>query len=81
MMGRANHRYKIDNTILTGVNIMTKTQKIEAGKVYEITIGKNVTSVKVLNVESRVNGQLVYDCENLKTNKRMIVSDAARFLR
>ena len=81
MMGRANHRYKIDNTILTGVNIMTKTQKIEAGKIYEITIGKNRTSVNVLKVERRVNGQLVYDCENLKTNKRMIVSDTARFLR
>ena len=60
---------------------MTKTQKIEAEKIYEITIGKNVTSVKVLKVERRVNGQLVYDCENLKTNKRMTVSDASRFRR
>jgi len=60
---------------------MTKTQKIEAGKVYEITIGKNVTTVKILSVERRVNGQLVYECENLKTNKRMTVSGSKRFIR
>ena len=55
--------------------------QIEANKVYEITIGKNVTTVKVLKVERRVNGQLVYDCINIKTNKRLTVSDGKRFLR
>ena len=55
--------------------------QIEADKVYEITIGKNVTTIKVLKVERRVNGQLVYDCINIKTNKRLTVSDASRFLR
>ncbi|MCL2625032.1 MAG: hypothetical protein FWD31_15330, partial [Planctomycetaceae bacterium] len=58
-----------------------KTQKIESGKIYEITIGKNITSVKVLNVERRVNGQIVYDCLNTNTNKRVTVSDSKRFLR
>ena len=55
--------------------------QIEANKVYEITIGKNKTTIKVLKVERRVNGQLVYDCLNTNTNKRMTVSDAKRFLR
>jgi hypothetical protein len=58
-----------------------KTQKIEAEKVYEITIGKNKTTVKVLKVERRVNGPLVFECLNIKTDKPMIVSDANRFLR
>jgi len=58
-----------------------KTPKIEAEKVYEITVGKNTTTVKVLKVERRVNGTLVYDCLNIKTDKRMTVSDAKRFLR
>ena len=59
-----------------------KAQKIEAEKIYEITIGKNNrTSVKVLKVERRVNGQIVYDCLNTNTNKRVTVSDAARFVR
>jgi hypothetical protein len=60
---------------------MKTLKNIEADKVYEITIGKNVTSVKVLNVECRVNGQLVYDCLNVKTGKRVTVSDVKRFLR
>ena len=58
-----------------------KTQKIEAGKIYEITIGKNTTTVKVIEVERRVNGQLVFHCENTKTGKCLVVSDAKRFLR
>jgi hypothetical protein len=58
-----------------------KTQKIESGKVYEITIGKNKTTVKVLKVERRVNGTLVFECLNIKTDKRMTVSDEKRFLR
>ncbi len=58
-----------------------KTPKIEAEKVYEITVGKNTTTVKVLKVERRVNGTLVFDCLNTKTNKRMTVSDSKRFLR
>jgi len=55
--------------------------QIEADKVYEITIGKNRTTVKVLKVERRVNGQLVYDCLNVKSGKRTTVSDSKRFLR
>ena len=58
-----------------------KIQKIEAGKIYEITIGKNMTTVKVIEVERRVNGQLVFHCENTKTGKSLVVSDAKRFLR
>ena len=55
--------------------------RIETGKVYEITIGRNMTTVKVVSVERRVNGQLVFDCLNVKTAKRMTVSDAKRFRR
>ena len=56
-------------------------KKIEKGKQYEITIGKNTTTVKVLSVDHRVNGQLVFDCMNVKTNKRATVSDEKRFVR
>ncbi|MDR0328452.1 MAG: winged helix-turn-helix domain-containing protein [Planctomycetaceae bacterium] len=58
-----------------------KTKQIEAEKIYEITIGKNKTTVKVLAIERRVNGQLVFDCLNIKTDKRLTVSDPKRFLR
>ncbi|HBT75737.1 MAG TPA: hypothetical protein DEB39_02165, partial [Planctomycetaceae bacterium] len=31
--------------------------------------------------ERRINGQIVFDCMNVKTNKRATVSDAKRFVR
>ncbi len=58
-----------------------KTNQIEKGKQYEITIGKNKTTVKVLSVDTRVNGQTAFDCMNVKTNKRLSVTDPKRFLR
>jgi len=58
-----------------------KNSKIEINKVYEITIGKQKTTIKVLEVERRVNGKLVYHCINTGTDKPMVVSDVARFLR
>ena len=58
-----------------------QANKIERNKMYEITIGKNKTTVKVLSVDTRVNGQIVFDCMNTKTNKRATVSDAKRFLK
>ena len=56
-------------------------KKIESGKLYEITVGKNTTTVKVVNIERRVNGQLVFDCVNVKTDKPMRIADANRFLK
>jgi hypothetical protein len=56
-------------------------KKIETKKVYEIAVGKNATTVKVVNIERRVNGQLVFDCINTKTGKPMRIADAARFLK
>ena len=58
-----------------------KPNKIESGKMYEIAVGKNATTVKVVNIERRVNGQLVFDCKNIKTGKPMRIADAARFLK
>jgi len=58
-----------------------KPNRIETKKVYEIAVGKNVTTVKVVNIERRVNGQLVFDCINAKTGKPMRIADAARFLK
>jgi hypothetical protein len=55
--------------------------KIEARKVYEVTVGKNKTTMLVLKVERRVNGQLVFVCQNIKTKTQMTVADAKRFLR
>ena len=55
--------------------------KIEAGKVYEVTIGKNTTSVRVIRVDRRVNGQLAFECVNTKTDKSMLIADAARFVK
>ena len=57
------------------------TKKIESGKVYEITVGKNATNVKVVNIERRVNGQLAFECLNVKTDKPMLIVDAKRFVR
>ena len=57
-----------------------KANSIESGKVYEITIGKNTTTVKVMSVDRRVNGQVVYDCMNVKTDKRLTIVDEKRFL-
>ena len=56
-------------------------KKIEEGKVYEVKVGKNTTTVQVAGIERRVNGQVVFDCLNVKTNKRMTVSDAKRFVK
>ena len=56
-------------------------KKIETKKVYEIAVGKNTTAVKVVNIERRVNGQLVFDCVNAKTGKPMRIVDSARFLK
>jgi len=58
-----------------------KNSKIEVNKVYEITIGKNTTTVQILSVERRVNGQLAYHCENTKSNKPLVIADTKRFLR
>jgi len=55
--------------------------KIESGKVYEVTIGKNTTSVRVIRVDRRVNGQLAFECVNTKTDKSMLIADAARFVK
>ena len=55
--------------------------KIEEGKIYEVKIGKNVTAMRVAKIERRINGQIVFDCMNVKTNKRATVSDAKRFVR
>ena len=58
-----------------------KANKIEQDKQYEITIGKNTTVVQVIKIEHRVNGQTVFDCMNVKTNKRTTISDPKRFVR
>ena len=58
-----------------------KTNRIESKKVYEIAVGKNTTAIKVVNIERRVNGQLVFECKNIKTGKPMRIADAARFLK
>lgn len=58
-----------------------KANKIEQNKQYEITIGKNITVVRVVEIEHRVNGQVVFDCMNVKTNKPTSVSDPKRFVR
>ncbi len=55
--------------------------KIEEGKIYEVKVGKNVTAMCVTKIERRINGQIVFDCMNVKTNKRATVSDAKRFVR
>ena len=55
--------------------------KIIEGNVYEVKVGKNTTTMRVTKIERRVNGQVVFDCMNTKTNKRCTVSDAKRFVR
>ncbi len=55
--------------------------KIEEGKIYEVKVGKNTTAMRVAKIEHRINGQIVFDCMNVKTNKRATVSDAKRFVR
>ncbi len=54
-------------------------KKIEQNKQYEITIGKNTTVVRVVDIERRVNGSLVFQCENVKTGKPMVIADSERF--
>ncbi len=56
-----------------------KANKIEQNKQYEITIGKNTTVVRVVEIERRVNGSLVFQCENVKTGKPMSIASADRF--
>ncbi len=56
-----------------------KANKIEQDKQYEISIGKNTTVVRVVEIEHRVNGTLVFQCENIKTGKPMVIADADRF--
>ncbi len=55
--------------------------KIEEGKIYEVKVGKNTTAMRVAKIERRINGQVVFDCMNVKTNKRATVSDAKRFVK
>lgn len=55
--------------------------KITKGKIYEVKVGRNTTSMQVMEVERRVNGQLVFDCMNTNTNKRTTVSDEKRFVK
>lgn len=57
------------------------TSKIIEGNVYEVKVGKNTTTMRVTKIERRVNGQIVFECMNTKTNKRATVSDAKRFIR
>ena len=57
------------------------TNKIIEGNVYEVKVGKNTTIMLVTKIERRANGQIVFDCMNVKTNKRTTVSDAKRFVR
>ncbi len=54
-------------------------KKIEQNKQYEIAIGKNTTVVRVVEIERRVNGSLVFQCENVKTGKPMVIADCERF--
>jgi hypothetical protein len=37
-----------------------KANKIEESKVYELKVSKNITTVKVVRIERRVNGQLAF---------------------
>lgn len=58
-----------------------KANKIEESKCYELKVGKNTTIVKVVKIERRVNGSLVFACNNVKTNKPLTVSDEKRFIK
>jgi hypothetical protein len=58
-----------------------KANKIEESKVYELKIGKNITTVKVVRIERRVNGQLAFVCENTNTHKLLTVTDVDRFVK
>ena len=58
-----------------------KTEKIECGKIYEVTVGKNATSVKVVTIKRRVNGQLAFECINVKSDKPIVITEAKRFVR
>jgi hypothetical protein len=58
-----------------------KANKINESGVYEVKVGKNTTTVKVLSVEERVNGTTAFLCENTKTGKPLTVTDAARFIK
>jgi hypothetical protein len=58
-----------------------KANKIEESKVYELKVGKNITTVKIVRIERRVNGQLAFVCENANTHKLVTVTDAERFVK
>jgi len=58
-----------------------KASRIESGKVYEVTVGKNKTAMKIVKVERRVNGQLAFHCRNVNTNKDAVIVDEKRFLK
>lgn len=58
-----------------------KACKIKESNCYELKIGKNTTIVKVVRIERRVNGSLVFMCNNIKTNKPLYVTDAKRFIK
>ncbi|MDR1926006.1 MAG: winged helix-turn-helix domain-containing protein [Planctomycetaceae bacterium] len=58
-----------------------KANRIEESKIYELKIGKNTTLVKVVSIERRVNGSLVFVCKNTNTDKLLTVADADRFVK
>ena len=58
-----------------------KPDRIESGKVYEVTVGKNATNVTVVTIKRRVTGQLVFECTNVKSDKPMVITDVKRFVR
>ena len=58
-----------------------KPNKIESGKIYEVAVGKNTTTVKIVKIERRINGQLVFECKNANTGKPMRIADSKRFLK
>ena len=58
-----------------------KPEKIEIGQTYEVKFGKNATVVVLQKIDRRVNGTLAYQCENTKTQKPMVITDATRFIK
>jgi hypothetical protein len=75
-----NARRKTTTIFYERVNPM-KANKINESGVYEVKVGKNTTTVKVLSVEERMNGTTAFLCENTKTGKPLTVTDAGRFVK
>jgi hypothetical protein len=48
---------------------------------YEITVGKNRTTIKVVRIKLRNNGQFAFDCWNAKTDKHIAISGTKRFVK